>query len=85
MEGNSQRPETEPSSQDLCEPPLNEENFPTGKVGASVLCPTLLFQTKELSPQDEGQSRKVHAFLLPYSLSQVWFGESPWLLNLETL
>lgn len=51
-------------SQDLCEPPLNEENFPAGKVGAAVLSPTLLLQTKELSPQDEVQSRKGHAFLL---------------------
>lgn len=51
-------------SLDLCVPPLNEENLPSGKVGASVLGPTLLLQTKELSPQDEVQNRKVLAFLL---------------------
>lgn len=51
-------------SPDLCVPPLNEENLPSGKVGTSMLGPTLLLQTEELSPQDEMQSRKVLPFLL---------------------
>lgn len=51
-------------SQDLCVPSLNGQNFPAGKVRATVLGPTLLLQTKELSLQDEVQSRKVLAFLL---------------------
>lgn len=75
MEGNSQRPQAEPpvSSQDLCEPPLNEENFPAGKVGAAVLGPTLLLQTKELSPRMKCRVGKaMHFFCLFSGPGMVW-------------